>query len=388
MGRVLTMFFGLLGIGLIFAWCIRHAEHIEAEIQADAQSALTDAGFDSITASADGQFVALAGRVADESLRDRAIATVAALPHVLRVDSALGVEAFVPPPAPDATPLRTEPDLSDVDDLAVERLPQAVTPNNSPETTAAPPESTSLSLAFDGTGRTATLSGVDAIGTDLGEQSLLLWLGQRLPGFVVSGADAIGTQDLLDTAEALLPGLADAQSARLDISEAGIDVSAEWTTYEARAAYESRVGLLDSNGPLRGRAIDLRLASPEPTAVGCQAAFDDALNLRTIRFASGRAVIEANSLPLLNRLLEVLQACDVAIVIAGHTDATGDAALNERLSLRRAEAVRRYLVERGAERARIEVAGFGASQPIASNATTNGRRQNRRIEFRVVRNPQ
>lgn len=71
------------------------------------------------------------------------------------------------------------------------------------------------------------------------------------------------------------------------------------------------------------------------------------------------------------------------VVIDGHTDSTGSKALNDRLSLRRAQTVRNYLQSHGLHAGQYEVHGYGASKPIASNATVEGRAQNRRVEIQT-----
>ena len=67
----------------------------------------------------------------------------------------------------------------------------------------------------------------------------------------------------------------------------------------------------------------------------------------------------------------------------GHTDSTGSAEKNQDLSLKRALAVRDYLISEGIAASATDVAGFGASKPIADNATTDGRARNRRVEIVV-----
>jgi len=69
--------------------------------------------------------------------------------------------------------------------------------------------------------------------------------------------------------------------------------------------------------------------------------------------------------------------------IAGHTDSIGSDAYNMKLSERRAEAVKRYLVEQGIDASRLDVRGYGESHPIADNKTKQGRAQNRRAEIIV-----
>ena len=72
---------------------------------------------------------------------------------------------------------------------------------------------------------------------------------------------------------------------------------------------------------------------------------------------------------------------DRGIEVSGYTDSTGSEARNQRLSERRAEAVKQILVESGVSASRITTTGYGASNPVASNATAEGRAQNRRVEI-------
>ena len=72
------------------------------------------------------------------------------------------------------------------------------------------------------------------------------------------------------------------------------------------------------------------------------------------------------------------------VTIIGHTDSTGSEAINHPLSLRRAEAVRSYLGDRGVAWQRVNVAGRGEHEPIASNDTEEGKARNRRVEIFVA----
>jgi OOP family OmpA-OmpF porin len=72
------------------------------------------------------------------------------------------------------------------------------------------------------------------------------------------------------------------------------------------------------------------------------------------------------------------------IIAVGHTDSVGSDAYNQKLSVRRAEAVKAYLVSKGIEKNRIYTEGKGEKQPVASNVTNEGRAKNRRVEIEVV----
>lgn len=103
-----------------------------------------------------------------------------------------------------------------------------------------------------------------------------------------------------------------------------------------------------------------------------------------ITFASNSADISSNFYPTLNSLVLVFEEFNKnGIDIVGHTDNTGSAMLNQRLSEQRAHSVANYLTANGIIGQRITVYGAGFSQPIASNDTEAGRAQNRRVEINL-----
>ena len=108
--------------------------------------------------------------------------------------------------------------------------------------------------------------------------------------------------------------------------------------------------------------------------------------LTGIGFETDSAKIDAASAGLLERAFQILRDNPLLqIEISGHTSADGPPQANLDLSLRRAQAVKDHLVKRGIAPARILTVGHGADVPVADNATDDGRRKNRRIEFRIVR---
>ncbi len=109
--------------------------------------------------------------------------------------------------------------------------------------------------------------------------------------------------------------------------------------------------------------------------------------LQNIFFETGSAELLPTSDPELNKLLWTLRKnTSMNIEIRGHTDNEGDDKSNQVLSEARAKAVYQYLVGRGIETARLTYTGMGETQPIADNNTPEGRRQNRRTEFKVISN--
>jgi outer membrane protein OmpA-like peptidoglycan-associated protein len=104
-----------------------------------------------------------------------------------------------------------------------------------------------------------------------------------------------------------------------------------------------------------------------------------------VTFATDSADLKPQFFETLNSVAIVLNEFNRTLVdVTGHTDSTGSAAHNQRLSERRAGTVAEYLVSQGNNPQRFQVLGMGQNEPIASNATAEGRAQNRRVEIRIV----
>jgi len=102
-------------------------------------------------------------------------------------------------------------------------------------------------------------------------------------------------------------------------------------------------------------------------------------------FDFDKAVLKPDGKAKLDDLVGKLKAVDLEVVIAvGHTDSIGSKAYNQKLSMRRASAVKAYLVSKGIEANRIHTEGKGETQPVADNKTKEGRAKNRRVEIEVV----
>jgi OmpA-OmpF porin, OOP family len=102
-------------------------------------------------------------------------------------------------------------------------------------------------------------------------------------------------------------------------------------------------------------------------------------------FDFDKAVLKPEGKSKLDDLTSKLQGLNLEVIIAvGHTDSVGTDAYNQKLSIRRAEAVKGYLQSKGVEANRIYTEGKGEKQPVADNKSAPGRAQNRRVEIEVV----
>ncbi|MBC7571694.1 MAG: OmpA family protein, partial [Spirosoma sp.] len=110
------------------------------------------------------------------------------------------------------------------------------------------------------------------------------------------------------------------------------------------------------------------------------------VRLNNIFFDTGKAELRSESGPELDRLVTTLnESPKIVIEVRGHTDNTGSNEINAKLSQDRADAVREYFISKGIEPDRVGSKGFGESKPVATNDTDEGRQQNRRVEFMIVK---
>ena len=137
--------------------------------------------------------------------------------------------------------------------------------------------------------------------------------------------------------------------------------------------------LANSLNPTYTISNGLRVNAP------AQKVLDTALARRIIEFESGQAVLRPSGMLILDEMAAALgQIGGRKVEVIGHTDNTGTREANLALSLARAGAVRSYLAAKGIAAVNIAVAGAGPDQPLADNASAEGRARNRRIEFRVA----
>ena len=107
--------------------------------------------------------------------------------------------------------------------------------------------------------------------------------------------------------------------------------------------------------------------------------------MQGIEFETGKATIKKKSYPLLDQIAQTFIDNETYIIeVQGHTDNTGKAELNKKLSNQRANAVMQYLINKGVPAERLSAMGYGPDVPIADNKTAAGRQKNRRVEFKIT----
>ena len=409
MGRALTIFFGLLAFGLLVYICLGHQGEIQREIADNARVALVTRGHEFAQVSAAGQTIVLRGTAESPAQRLAAEQTVLAVPGVEAVDNQIVLLADVPPPGPDSSPMVSQASSassgssgSSDKEATVGEIFEA---SNEPPTNPSPvptPEPIVESLLIELSGAEQTLrvdglaleDGLAEPGTTVRREALREMVGAALPGWTISGDLEPGANLATEfevSVQEILPALAGANRAQLEIDATQISIDADYDTFADRSALEGVLTSLKTSEFAGSRELSWSIDSPEPVPEpdpkldGCQQAFDELLAADSIKFTTNLADIRPASLGLLNKLVDVARDCKATIEIEGHTDSRGSVETNLELSQARADRVRSYLIDNGVDGARISARGLGSQRPIADNNTVNGRQANRRIEFRVQR---
>ena len=126
-------------------------------------------------------------------------------------------------------------------------------------------------------------------------------------------------------------------------------------------------------------------AAPKPEAAKPKPVAEKVTFAATTLFDFDKSVIKPEGKAKLDDLVGKVKGINLEVVIAiGHTDSIGSDAYNQKLSVRRAEAVKAYLVSKGIEANRVYTEGKGEKQPVADNKTAQGRAQNRRTEIEII----
>ncbi len=138
-------------------------------------------------------------------------------------------------------------------------------------------------------------------------------------------------------------------------------------------------GVVDSKDQCPNTAAGVKVDTK-----GCE--IPEVVILHGVNFASGSDRLLPESMAILDEVAETLRKHpEMVVEVAGYTDNTGSRAFNERLSYRRAKAVRSYLITKGVPPENLIAKGYGPANPVASNSTPEGRAENRRVELHILK---
>ncbi len=271
----------------------------------------------------------------------------------------------------------------------------AASPPTTVARTTAPPSATTAKPAAAPSGLSARVTGTGVLLTgpvvDATEKASLAATAaagfgtahvqdQTTPG--AAKRDAAGLK-AFDQYRSLLGALGSRlQQGTLSLANDNLAMSGAGFTKEAAAALNQRLATAHADGVATSGTVQ---DPPAEDAAGLQTTLSNLVGRAGINFAPGSAVIDVPSRAVLDTAAQAIQAGPaVDIEINGYTDNVGSEVRNLALSRRRAQAVRLYLIGRGATAAHLTAKGLGSANPVADNSTAQGRRQNRRIEFTVM----
>ncbi len=335
----------LVALAVLFAVTIPiFSKNIESSVGAEVGAVLEDKAGEWASFRMDGRNVVLLGDAPDEAEKQQAEEWVAALSSVNKLDSEISIAEI--------------------------RLPYV------------------FSALFDG--KKVTLSGFAE--TENEKLAILREAREAFVGRAVEGSLELyphAPEGWLTSVGTALHQLARLNEGKLTIEETDIRLEGGVKKARMASAVRDELEALSKDDYLLDfdvMVLESAMIQKEDGVAGvdCQQEFQKLLLNDQILFSSGRTSIRTRSFGLLEKLLEVSYQCqDSHIVVAGFTDSRGGRAINKQLSLERAAAVVKWLVDKGLSRERLTAIGYGEQNPVATNATPVGRALNRRIEFTV-----
>lgn len=343
---------GLLVLVLVAAWF--GGKSVEDSIESTLAEQFLEAGLKNISVTADGRAVTVSGAVDSEA--DVVVVVEIAKRHPLsRTVSFEDIRIVVP--------------SGEGGDVSLEPVPFVVQWVGS--------EATVTGTMSDESALASVLVTVDSVFATVDSSDLVVLTG------VPSESEWLGAALRMVTEI----------GTRLDVGSVTVNrdviaVSGEFedrqTRRDARAVAESIVedSVLDF---VSGLTVKEAPPPVKQQVVELQTTLDDLIEGKVVEFELNSDVLTDIGIALLDEILDALRQFPlVPVEISGHADSQGEAEANLDLSLRRAQSVLGYLVAAGVDPTLFEVVGYGETQPIADNATADGRERNRRIEFKAL----
>jgi OmpA-OmpF porin, OOP family len=138
----------------------------------------------------------------------------------------------------------------------------------------------------------------------------------------------------------------------------------------------------DKNQPPPPVEPPVEIAVTVPTPEPAPAPEPEVIVIEGVHFDFDKDTLKPSAVDILDRAVAVMQKYpEMRFSVSGHTDSVGSDAYNDNLSLRRANAVRDYMVQHGIASGRMDVSSHGERNPVADNSTSEGRARNRRVEI-------
>ena len=343
---------GLLVLVLVAAWF--GGKSVEDSIESTLAEQFLEAGLRNISVTADGRAVTVSGAVDNEA--DVAAVVEIAKRHPLsRTVSFEDIRIVVP--------------AGEGGDVSVEPVPFVVQWVGS--------EATVTGTMSDESALASVMVTVDSVFATVDSSDLVVltgvpseseWLGSALRMVTeISNRLDVGSVTVNRDVIAVSGEFEDRQTRRdaRDVAESIVEDSV--------LDFVSGLTVKEAPPPVKRQVVEL------------QTTLDDLIKGKVVEFELNSDVLTDVGIALLDEILDALRQFPlVPVEISGHADSQGETEANLDLSLRRAQSVLDYLVAAGADPTLFEVVGYGETQPIADNATADGRKRNRRIEFKAL----
>ena len=160
---------------------------------------------------------------------------------------------------------------------------------------------------------------------------------------------------------------------------------ANWTPATAAPGCDGALGAPVAAAPAPAAAPAAPAVAPAPAPAPAAAVATKVTYAADAFFDFDKSVLKPEGKAKHDDLVSKIKGVNLEVIIAvGHTDSVGSDAYNQKLSMRRSESVKAYLVSKGVEKNRVYTEGKGEKQPVADNKTKEGRAKNRRVEIEVV----